>query len=161
MPPFFCLYGSHHLVRSILICSLLISCLIKAETYKAETYKAETYKAEVDRARLIFKGNASVMLKKYAIAEEYYRQAIKADDNEGFYSFGVLELNGYGIDNTIKKAVELYTTAANLNYAQAQYELSVIYSSDNFHLKDNENTFMGSQSLQRIVTNRHAIIWVA
>ena len=110
------------MIRIILICSLLISCSIKAEE---------------DTSRLISKGNSAAVLTNYAQAELFYRQAIKAGNHEGYYYLGVLELNAYGRDKNIKKAVELYTTAANSNYAQAQYELSVIYSNDNFKLKDN------------------------
>lgn len=78
------------------------------------------------------------MQSNYIEAEKLYKEAAEQNEPAAFYYLGLLELNGYGRDKNLNKAIELYTKAANLGYSQAQYELSVLYSVEDYGVVDNE-----------------------
>jgi TPR repeat protein len=66
----------------------------------------------------------------------------------------VLALNGYGQEKNINKAIALYIKAAELDYNQAQYELSVIYSSEKLNVVDYEKHLFW---LKKAANNNHVI----
>jgi TPR repeat protein len=78
------------------------------------------------------------MQTNYVEAEKLYKEAAAQNEPAAFYYLGLLELNGYGREKNIDKAIMLYTKAAGLGYSQAQYELSVLYSVEDYGVVDNE-----------------------
>jgi len=103
---------------------------------------------------LISAGNFLAMQSNYSEAEEYYKKAAKLNEPAAFYYLGMLELNGYGREKSLDNAVKLYTKAASLGYAQAQYELSVIYSVKEYGLIDNKKHL---KWLQKAADNDHKL----
>jgi len=103
---------------------------------------------------LISAGNFLAMQSNYSEAEQYYKKAAKLNEPAAFYYLGMLELNGYGREKSLDNAVKLYTKAANLGDAQAQYELSVIYSVKEYGLIDNKKYL---KWLQKAADNDHKL----
>lgn len=81
--------------------------------------------AQLELGRLYYKGRG--VPQNYQMAAKWWAEASKDNEEESMFNLATLYTRGMGVDKDLTKGTQLFSGAADLGFAKAQYILGLAY----------------------------------